>query len=88
MVLRIAVEARPNARVDRFEMNDNVLRVWVKSRAIDGQANQAIEQAIAEALDLRNRQVRLVSGKRSRHKTIEVDLADMNEVRGRLTQVN
>src|SRR5437764_6124582 len=35
------------------------LRVWVRARAIDGQANAAIELAIAGALGLRPRQVRI-----------------------------
>jgi uncharacterized protein len=84
--VRLTVEAHPNARVDRIELADDILRVWVRARAIDGQANAAIEQTIADALGLRSRQVRIVSGARSRHKALEVDLADIHEVRRRLAE--
>jgi len=86
--VRITVEAHPNARLARLELADTTLRIWVAARAIDGQANAAIEATIAGALGLRNRQVRIVSGARSRQKTVELDLADMGELRERLAQSN
>ena len=86
--LRLTVEAHASARTERVLFADNVLRVWVRARAIEGQANTAIEQAIAEALGLRNRGVRLVSGARSRHKTVEVDIASLEELQDRLRQFN
>jgi uncharacterized protein YggU (UPF0235/DUF167 family) len=85
--MRLSVEAHPNARAARLEVVDDSLHVWVRARAIDGQANAAIEQTIARALRMRNRQVRIVSGARSRHKTLEVDLADIDELRQQLAQL-
>ena len=84
--MRVSVEAHPNASVARVELADTVLRVWVHAKAVDGQANAAIERTIAEALGLRNRQVRLVSGARTRHKTFDIDVANVDELRRRLTQ--
>jgi uncharacterized protein len=80
------VEAHPNARSARLEVVVDTLHVWVRARAIDGQANAAIEQTIAQALGMRKRQVRIVSGARSRHKLLEIDLADIDELRQRLAQ--
>ena len=85
-MLRLTVEAHPNATVERVELVDERLRVWVRARAVDGQANEAIENAMAQALALRARQVRIVRGARSRQKTVEVDLADLDELRKRLAQ--
>ena len=82
------MEAHPNARLDRLELANETLRVWVRARALEGQANAAIEQAIASALGLRQREVRLVSGTRSRHKVVELDLATLDDVRSRLANVN
>lgn len=86
--LRVSVEAHPNARLDRLELVGTTLRVWVRAKAIDGQANAAIEATIAQALGLRNRQVRVVNGARSRHKLVEIELEDFLEVRHRLTRSN
>jgi uncharacterized protein YggU (UPF0235/DUF167 family) len=86
--LRLTVEAHPNATLERVELVDERLRVWVRARAVDGQANEAIEYAMAQALGLRARQVRIVRGARSRQKVVEVDLADLDELRNRLAQFN
>jgi uncharacterized protein YggU (UPF0235/DUF167 family) len=84
--LRLTVEAHPNARVRHLELVDTTLRVWVRARAVERQANEAIKQAIAEGLGLRNHQVQMLSGTRSRHKVFEIDVADISELRRRLTQ--
>ena len=84
--MRLSLEAHPNARVERVELVDDQLRVWVRARPVEGQANAAIEQALANALGLRPRQVHLVSGATSRHKQVEVDLADLDDLRARLSQ--
>ncbi|MDA8437675.1 MAG: DUF167 domain-containing protein [Propionibacterium sp.] len=50
----------------------DALVVSVTARAVDGRANAAVERALAEALGVRPREVRLVGGHTSRIKTIEV----------------
>jgi uncharacterized protein (TIGR00251 family) len=82
--LRLSVEAHPNARRSRLDLVDTTLRVWVMAPAVDGRANKAIEQTIAHALGVGPREVRIVSGARGRHKLVEIDLADIDEVRRRL----
>ena len=83
--LRVYVEAHPNARIERVELVGDSVRVWVRARAVEGQANEAIEQVIARALGLRPRQVRIIRGATSRHKTVEVDIAELDELRKRLS---
>ncbi len=74
-MLRLAVLAHPAARVERVELlSDGSLGVWVRARPVEGQANVAIERAIAVALGLRSREVSLVGGSTSRRKIVEIDL--------------
>jgi uncharacterized protein len=66
---------RPERRLEQ------VLGVWVTQRAVDGKATEAALRTVADALGVRRRAVRLVTGARSRVKVIEVsdppaDLAD------------
>jgi uncharacterized protein len=84
-MLRVSVVAHPGARQERIELvADNTLAVRVRARPIEGQANAAIERAIAAALQLRPRQVKLVSGQGARRKIVELDLPDVGVLRERL----
>jgi len=84
-MLRVRVQAHPGARVERVEpMDQDCLGVWVNARTIEGQANAAIERALAAALKLRPRQVKIVGGGTSRRKIVEIELPDMDALRDRL----
>jgi uncharacterized protein len=84
-MLRIHVAAHPGARRERVDLlADDVLGVWVRARPVDGQANKAIEVAIASALGLRPRQVRLVVGEISRRKIVEIDAPSLEAIRAHL----
>ena len=82
----IAVEAHPSASIERLDLSDATLRVWVGTRPVEGRANVAIEQAIAKALGLRRRQVHIIRGATSRRKVVDIDLADLEALRARLLQ--
>jgi len=84
--LLIAVEAHPSASIERLDLSDATLRVWVGTRPVEGRANVAIEQAIAKALGLRRRQVHIIRGATSRRKVVDIDLADLEALRARLLQ--
>jgi uncharacterized protein YggU (UPF0235/DUF167 family) len=50
----------------------DALAVAVTARAVDGKATEATLRAVAEALGVRRRDVRLVTGATSRTKVVEV----------------
>jgi uncharacterized protein len=53
--------------------HDGVLVVQVREPATDGRANRAVVDAVAAALGVRRREVRVVAGAASRRKVVEVD---------------
>ncbi|MQA84564.1 MAG: DUF167 domain-containing protein [Streptosporangiales bacterium] len=72
--MRIAIRVRPGAsRTEVGGTYGDTLVVRVAARAVDGKATEAALRALAEALRLRRRDVRLVSGATSRTKIVEVD---------------
>lgn len=48
-----------------------VVAVW--ARAVDGAANQAVVSALADAFDVRGREVVIVTGHSARDKVVEVE---------------
>ena len=77
MLVRVRVSpgarsTRVGGRYPSADAGPDSLVVSVTARAVDGQANAAVERALAEALGVRPREVRLAGGYTSRVKTIEV----------------
>lgn len=77
---RAAIHVRPGSRHEAVggraagSRPDDapVLDVRVRARPVDGAATAAAERAIADALGLRPRQVRVVRGATARNKLVEI----------------
>ena len=75
--MRVVVRVTPGARTTRVggrygSGEPPVLAVRVTARAIDGKANAAVVAAIAEALQVPTRTVRVVAGRAARIKHLEI----------------
>jgi hypothetical protein len=65
---------RPGARATRFAgWFGELPRLAVAARPVDGAANEAVVDAVAELCGVRSRQVRLVGGAASRTKRLDVE---------------
>lgn len=83
---RFAVRVKPGARRDEVggsweAASGPALLVAVTAAAVEGKANEAVRRVLASAFDVRRRDVRLVSGERSRDKLIELDAAPADAAR-------
>ncbi|WP_309134760.1 DUF167 domain-containing protein [Cellulomonas sp.] len=68
------MRVRPGASRSRVGGTyDDRLVVAVTARAVEGPATEAVLRAVADALGVRPRHVRLVSGATSRDKVLDVD---------------
>lgn len=81
--MRVSIRVRPGASRTRVGgEHAGALVVAVGARAVDGAATEAALAALADALGVRRRHVRLVTGATSRDKVVDVeglpeaDLAD------------
>ena len=66
-------------------MRDGRLLVRVTAAPVDDAANDAVVRALADALDVPRRSVRIAGGKASRNKTIEIAGSDEATLQPRLT---
>jgi uncharacterized protein YggU (UPF0235/DUF167 family) len=87
----LAIRLTPGASADRIDGWDvdpdgrPVLKVRVRARPVEGEANAALLKLLAKALDLPKSAVSLERGGQSRLKRIAVDGLSPDEVRARLS---
>lgn len=91
MTARIAIRLTPKASTDRIDGWDvdldgrPVLKVRVRARPVEGEANAALIACLARALGVPRRDVTLARGGQSRLKMIEVAGLDDENLRSRLS---
>ncbi len=87
---QLAIKLQPGASADRIEGWETdpsgraVLKVRVRARPIEGQANEALVKFLAKALDLPKSAVTLARGSQSRLKMIDIAGLDDAALRARL----
>lgn len=87
--IRITIRVKPGASRARVggTYGDGQLVVAVNAPPVDGAANEAVLQAVAEALHVRPRQVRLISGRASRSKVLGVEDDEGGTVAARVREL-
>lgn len=72
--VRFAVRVQPRAsRSEVVGIHGNALKVRLQAPPVDGAANAALVEFLAESLGVPRRAVRVVAGETSRSKVVEVD---------------
>lgn len=85
MSCRLRLRVVPNAKRSEFVgRHGDALKVKIAAPALEGRANEELIEFFAEALDVPRREVTLVSGEKSRDKTIAVASLDEAEAVRRL----
>lgn len=72
--LRLALRVQPRARENAFgEPLGDELRVRIKAPPVDGKANGALVDFLAEAFGVRKGRVRVVHGEHGRSKVVAIE---------------
>jgi uncharacterized protein len=83
--ITVAVRVHPGASREGVALlPDGSIDVRLRARAVEGQANAGLIDLLAGRLNLRRRDVEIVSGVRSRQKVVRLGLASDDELRRRL----
>lgn len=86
-MLRVAIRVLPNStRTQVGGVRGDALLVRVTPPPVNGKATQAALRALAKALDVRHRDVRLLAGGGSRDKVVAVE-GEPDELRPRLRRL-
>jgi len=74
--VEIAVHIQPGAaRSELAGQHGDALKVRISARAVEGAANAALAEFMAQCLGVARREVRIVRGEKSRHKVLWAPLA-------------
>jgi len=78
-VLTLQVQAQPGAKRPGFEpYGEDALKVRIAAPAVDGRANEALCEAIAQRLHVAPSRVEVTRGHTARRKTVTVQVADFD----------
>ncbi|RKX34451.1 MAG: hypothetical protein DRP71_06955 [Verrucomicrobia bacterium] len=82
---RLTIKAAPGSRVDSVDgMLGDAIKIRLRAPAVDGKANKALLDLLAQRLDLHPRDIRLVTGQTARLKIIEIAGRTEDEARQQL----
>jgi len=71
--MKIFVKVKPNSKKEEVKQIDSThFEVRVKSAPKEGKANMAVIKSLAEYLDIPKSRIKIISGKKSKHKIMEV----------------
>lgn len=76
--LRVIPNAKRSEVVGEY---GEAIKLKIAARAVDGKANEALLEFVADQLHVSRRTLELVSGDKSRDKTIAVEGLDLSTVR-------
>lgn len=81
---KVWIKVKPNAKRDSIELTqDGLLKISVTAPAVEGKANNSVCRILAEKLSLKKSEVKIVLGKTSNLKLVELPL-DQEEIKNRL----
>jgi len=89
---RLALRVQPGAKANEIvgwmaDVHDGeVLKIRLRAPAVEGKANAALAEFLAETLGLRARQIILERGDKSRNKMVRVEGITAEEIRTRIGQ--
>jgi uncharacterized protein (TIGR00251 family) len=83
--MTIRVHVIPNAKLDKvMGEHGDAIKIKLRARAIEGQANNALLRFLAEKLRIPQRAIVLEHGEKSRDKVIRIDALNEKDIRGGL----
>ena len=83
--VRFGIRVKPRASREGLEgVREGALQVSVAAAPVDGQANEAVVKALASALGVHRRDVKIVAGETGRQKIVEISGLSESMLRARL----
>lgn len=91
-MIRLSIRVQPGAKANEIAgwiadaHGGQVLKIRLRAPAVEGKANAALVDFLAEALGLRPRQITLERGDKSREKVVGIEGMTAEEMRKRISR--
>ncbi len=73
MIMKISIKVKTSAKVTKVEkISESEYRVSVKAKPVEGKANEAVREALAEHFGIARSRVVLVTGQTSKLKVFNI----------------
>ena len=72
--VKFKIKVVANSKNNSVEFLDEIIKVKIKQRAVEGKANKAIIEYLSDILNVAKSKITIASGEKSSIKTIKVDL--------------
>ncbi len=83
--IKLALFVQPKASKNEIiGPHNGALKIKITAPPIDGKANTALVEFLANALDIPKRQIRILKGETGRNKSVEIFGLNLDEIRRRL----
>lgn len=73
MKLTYELKVTPKAKKNSMKREGNIWKVCLTAPAMDGKANRALVEFLADHFNVRKSQIEIIKGLKSRHKTISIE---------------
>jgi uncharacterized protein YggU (UPF0235/DUF167 family) len=71
--MRIFVKAKPGKKENKIiKLSENIFEVWVKEKAREGKANEAIAKLLADYFHILRSRLKMISGEKNKQKIFEI----------------
>ena len=71
--MRLELKVVPGARKNSWKEDAGQNKVYLCAPAVDGKANQALIEFLAEHFSIKKSQIEIIKGLKSRHKVININ---------------
>lgn len=70
--MRLNIKVIPNAKQNKVLEEEGRLKVYLTAPAVEGKANKALVEFLADHFNVKKNRVRIVRGEKGREKVVEI----------------
>lgn len=71
---KFKIKVVANSKINLIDFREEIIKIKIMARAIEGKANKAIIEFLSDELDIAKTKIKILNGEKSSIKTIQIKL--------------